>query len=179
MKGKPKKKQPEAINATAIAARAGCSRQLVCRLLKRGFSEEQIIRRISENRAREAARAAVANGNGAAPVSSLPLMPWPAFSISEARKEHLLAELRDLQLMRERGELIPVSYVKQWAATFLTEGRDILMQGPGELQDQLAAESDPLKVSAILRRWVEKILERFHKTGKLWGEGAESKGDVA
>ena len=174
----PKENQPESINASAIAKRAGCSRQLASRLLHRGFSEEEIVRRVVENKAKEAARvASLGGGNGAAPVSSLPPMPWPAFSISEARKEHILAELRDLQLMKERGQLIPVTYVKTWASTFLTEGRSILLQGPGELQDALAQESDPVRVSAILRRWVETAMEKFHRTGKLWGE--EPKGDAA
>jgi hypothetical protein len=182
MERKTKKTQPEAINASAIARRAECSRQLVARLLARGFDERQIVARIAERKAREAERTArnsgaTANGNGAAPVSSLPPMPWPAFSISEARKEHILAELREVQLLKERGQLIPLTYVKAWASTFLTEGRSILLQGPGELQDALAQESDPVRVSAILRRWVETAMEKFHRTGKLWGE--EPKGDAA
>ena len=170
------------MTATGIAKKAGCSRQLVARLLARGLSEAQIVARIEENRNREAARkawrnsGATANG-GAPPVSDLPLMPWPTFSISEARKEFLLAELREVQLMKERGQLIPLTYVKTWVSTFLTEGRSILMQGPSELQDVLAQEGDPVRVSAILRRWVEATMEKFYRTGKLWGE--EPRDDAA
>jgi hypothetical protein len=120
---------------------------------------------------------ATANGTGAAPVSGLPGAAWPVFSVSEAKKEFLLAELREVQLMKERGQLIPLAYVRTWASTFLLEGRDILIQGIGELSDALALEDSPVRCEMILRRWTERTMEKFHRTGKLWGE--EPRGDAA
>ena len=63
--------------------------------------------------------------------------------------------------MERRHELIPISYVRIWASRFLVEGRDLLLGAPGELADILAAESDPLKVSAHLQRWVDRTIQRY------------------
>jgi hypothetical protein len=91
------------------------------------------------------------------------------------RKAKAMAERSELDNMVRRGELIPVSYVRTWASRFLTDGRDTLLAGPSELQDALAAESDPLKVNAIMRSWLERAMAKFHKLDGLWGADAEGK----
>ena len=77
--------------------------------------------------------------------------------------------------MRRRGELMPVSYVRQWASRFLIEGRDELLKGPSELQDALAAEDDPRKVNAILRAWLDRAIAKFEQLKTLWEGNAEEK----
>jgi hypothetical protein len=167
MKGKPKPAKKAGPSETARDA--GCSKSQAHKLLGRGLSKEEIITRTAERKARAEARAGVGNNHvNGAPTNGFPVTPWPTFAQSEARKEHLLAELRDLQLMRERGELIPASYVRIWAGRFLVEAKDILLAGPSELQDVLAAECDPLRINTILRGWVERAFDRFHKCDGIW-----------
>ncbi len=101
-----------------------------------------------------------ANGNGAL-----------SYSGAQAAKENALAELRQLELAQRRRELVPLAYLRAWASRFLTEGRDLLINGLSELQDKLAVESDALKVAAILRFWVDHVMTRFFSLETLWGGG--------
>ena len=157
---------PPGCSPTEVAREAQCSRPLASRLLARGFAKEQIVERVRSRKAREAARAV--SDNSSPPANGFPVTPWPTFSQSEARKEHYLAELRNVQLMKERGALIPVSYVRLWGTRFLVEARDVLLRGPNELADTLAVESDPLKCEVIVRKWVERIMARFDQCERLW-----------
>ena len=88
---------------------------------------------------------------------------------AKLRRALALAERGELDNMLRRGELVPVAYIRTWGSRFLTDARDTLMTGPSELQDTLAAESDPLKVSAILRAWLERVMNKFHQLDRLWG----------
>ena len=42
------------------------------------------------------------------------------YSQALAQKENHLAELKRLEVMQRRGELLPVAYVRQWASRYLT-----------------------------------------------------------
>jgi hypothetical protein len=168
MPRKPKKKGKKTSatpSATAIASRAGCSRQLASRLLARGMNESEIIARVAESKAREADLLELPPVNGHAANAGL------TYSQAQAAKENALAELHQLKVMERRHELVPVAYVKLWAMRFLVEGRDVLLNGPGQLADQLAAESDPPVVEQILRGWVNRTLERYFQLETLWGGG--------
>ncbi len=167
---KPRKAE---LSAQQIANCAGCSLTLVNRKLAQGKTPRQIIAE-AEQQAQQAALKhptvivtdlvnGHANGHAAGALS---------FSQAQCSKENALAELRQLELMERRRELIPVSYVKTWASRFLVEGRDILLNGLGELQDRLASESDPVKIGEILRFWVDQAMARFLQTESLWGGGS-------
>ncbi len=161
------------LTAAQIATLAGVSVQLVARKRAMGKSDRAIIAE-AEQQAQQAALKhptvivtnlvnGHANGHAAGALS---------FSQAQCSKENALAELRQLELMERRRELIPVSYVKTWASRFLVEGRDILLNGLGELQDRLASESDPVKIGEILRFWVDQAMARFLQTESLWGGGS-------
>lgn len=92
---------------------------------------------------------------------------------AKLRRAKAMAERGELENMLRRGELIPVAYVRQWATRYLTDGRDTLLAGPSELQDVLAAETDPQRVNLILRAWLERAMAQFHQLEKLWGAGEE------
>jgi hypothetical protein len=169
---KPRPKSKKEAGPAEVARAAGCSKQLASRLLKRGFAEAQIVERVAERKAREAARAATTNSHRApALVNGLPsvVIPFPSFAESEAKKEHFLAELRGLQVMRERGELVRTCDVRLFCARLLVEARDILEAGPSELADTLAAEADPARCEAIVRAWTDRAVEKFHRL-TLWSE---------
>jgi hypothetical protein len=165
MKGKSKKKQPEAVNATAIAKRAGCSRQLVSRLLARGFDERRIVERIAERKARESARnggATVVNGappSYSGPVNGFPAPHgWPPFAESEAKKEAHLAELRGLEVAKAKGELFPLQPLMAITVGILRFQRDLLWLLPHEAGQELSMRTEP-EVASILHRHLEHM---FH-----------------
>lgn len=168
--GKVKQKAKPKLTVAQIAALAGTSIQLVQRKRALGKSDRAIIAE-AEAQAQAAAQrhpvvnveVAEVNGHGANGA-------W-SYAAAQAAKEGALCELRQLELAQRRGELIPVSYVRVWASRFLTEGRDILLNGLGEMQDRLAAETDALKVAAILRFWVDHVMTRFFSLETLWGGG--------
>jgi hypothetical protein len=167
---KSKQRRKQGVTAAGVARLAGCSHVLAGRLLKRGLTPDEIIERIKENKVREANRAA-SNGSPSPPLD-LPVVPITSngslYAYHQARKEEALADFRRIQVMEKQRELIPVSYVRRWASEFLIQGRQILEWGPSELQDELAMESDPLKVRAILDAWVARVMERFSRLTSLY-----------
>jgi hypothetical protein len=167
---KPRKTKPSAQDVANIA---GVSLTLVNRKLSQGKSARTIIYE-AEQQAQQAAQkhptvlvTDIVNGhaNGHAANGAL------SFSGAQTAKENALASLRQLELAEKRRELIPVSYVRVWASRFLTEGRDILLNGLGELTDKVASETDAAKVAEILRFWLERAMLRFLETETLWGHG--------
>jgi hypothetical protein len=152
MSRKSKKTEQEADSdptATAIATRAGCSRQLVSRLLTRGFSEQQIIDRIAERKRRTEARIAgpPTNGKPNGHDMDFPVIPvaeepsFPPYSQSEAKVEFHLAEKRELEVARLRRELMPL----QPAQSIIRAAAEYLMNRlrslPEEAQDRLGSEN--------------------------------------
>jgi hypothetical protein len=152
-----------------IANIGGVSLTLVHRKLAQGKSAREIIAEAVAHEQQAAAKhpnvAVTGLINGHAGNGAL------SFATAQAAKETALAELRQLELMERRQELIPLVYVRTWASRFLVEGRDVLLNGPGELADRLAVENDPLRVREILQGWVDHIMTRFFELETLWGGG--------
>jgi hypothetical protein len=88
---------------------------------------------------------------------------------AKLRRARALADGQELENAQRRGELIPVAHVRLWATRFLVSARDELLKGPGELQDALAAETDPVRCAGIVRAWTERVLGKFHNLERLWG----------
>jgi hypothetical protein len=171
---KPRKTKP---SAQEIANIAGVSLTLVNRKLAQGKSPRQIISE-AEAQAQQAALKNPVNvtdltgTNGHAGNGAL------TYSAAQASKESWLARLRELDYQERSRELIPITYVRIWASRFLVEGRDILLNAPGELADRLAAESDPRAVEEILRAWTDRIMTHFFELETLWGGGEPLDGKV-
>ena len=172
---KPAKKRanghPEP-TAAEIARMAGVSMSLVYRKLQEGRTPAEIVTAAQQRREQFVLRdlpTTQVNGHAANGVLS--------FAAAQAAKENWLAELRKLEVMRERGELIPTAYVRIWGTRFLMAAKDEMQKAPGELQDVLAAESDPVKCRALLEKWVERVLTKFYELERLWGPPIE--GDAA
>lgn len=165
---------PASPSAEHIASIAGVSIQLVYKKLRQGKTASQIVAEAHQRREQIALRGlptvpVKTNGHAATNVVS--------FAQAQAEKENWLCELRRIEVMKARKELMPVSYVRLWGTRFLIAARDELLRGPGELADELAAERDPRRCEAILRRWVEHVLRKFCETERLWGPPIE--GDAA
>ena len=77
---------------------------------------------------------------------------------SESRKIHYQAELAKLQTLRERGELVPASEVRQEAARLARQVRDLLLMIPNRNAARLATLQDQEEVRSLLQVEIESAL---------------------
>jgi hypothetical protein len=170
-------KKPKAggggLSATEIARLSGLSTSRVYTLLAEGRSCFEILLSAQRRKQQAAAREVpvlpvdvdvIAPANGGIHVNGA----VPSYSESLAKKEAMLAELRNVELMQKRGELMPVSYFRHWGMKFLVEAQDLWEQGPSELADRLASENDPRECEAIVLGFVERVVDRLYKLERLW-----------
>jgi hypothetical protein len=120
--GRPRGK----LSPTALATELGVSRQTVWHALKSGATVSEIRQRAAHWHAIVEARqhpgkrtdkavdaivnGAVDRGNGHAADNS----GIPAYTVSQAKKEAMLASLRELEVESKRGELAPVAKMQGW-----------------------------------------------------------------
>ena len=164
------------VGVSALARETGLSNSTVSAKLKSGQTADEI-------------RAGAARNQGRVPTKRrVPSKPTPseydmsiesrarfeALEDAKLRRARALAERQELENMLRRGELMPVAYARQWGVRFLIDGRDELLKGPSELADSLAAESDPLKVAAMLRAWLDRAIAKFEQLEQLWKGGLEA-----
>jgi hypothetical protein len=154
---RPKAKRIE--TATQIAARAGCSRQLVDRLLRRGHSPDEIVERVRERKADKVPRAAVPSitvpVNGHAATHEL-----VTFAEAQRRKEEALAQLRELEVARKRGDLLPLAPWRAITIHVLKFQNDCLWLWPEDVSRELTMRPQ-CECAEIIRRRIEHL---FHAT---------------
>jgi|SRR5215831_12134359 len=159
------------VGVAALARECGVSEATVSRKMKRGKTADQIRR---EAAARKGLKPPNTNGPGRpAKPSEYDMViearsRYDALEEAKLRRAKALAERQELENMLRRGELMPVSYARLWGVKFLIAARDELLRGPGELGDAVAAESDPIKCTAMLRAWTERALAKFVLLEHLW-----------
>lgn len=83
-------------------------------------------------------------------VDALPDDAIPDLNESRARREHYQAELAKLQVTQQRGELVPVDQVKKEAFALGRSVREALANLADRLSHQLAGETDPARIHAVL-----------------------------
>jgi hypothetical protein len=165
-----KKNKPDANparpSAAIIAKLAGISTSRVNVLRAEGRSDTQIV----VMSVQYAQQQLVLRGLPATPVeiNGHGANGSPSYAASLAERERWSAELKKLQVMERRDELVPISYVKLWGLKFLTEAKDVWMRGPSELCDQLAAEDDPVKCALIMRGFCERVVAKLYECERLW-----------
>lgn len=91
------------------------------------------------------------------------------------RRFRALAIKEELEIQRLRSQLVPTVYVREWATRFLSDSRDVMLKAPPELCDAVAAESEPVRVSEILRAWVERTLAEIFQRDELWAAASKAK----
>ena len=153
------KKPAKKAGPTAVSKAAGCSKSQAHKLLKRGLSKPEIVERTEERRKREAERAARNGGyvNGHDP-TELPTVPIPPFAESEAKKEHHLASIRELQAAKLRGTVLPM---EPWRSVIFASTRFLtnrLRDLPAELADELGAA-----LTKLLRIRIDAIFEESRR----------------
>lgn len=83
-------------------------------------------------------------------LQGLPDDAIPDLNESRARREHYQAELAKLQVTQQRGELVPVDQVKKEAFALGRSVREALANLADRLSHQLAGETDPARIHAVL-----------------------------
>lgn len=179
MKGQPKK-SVVVLGVSALARETGVAKSTISERMRRGQTADEIrayaAMRDGRSPKRASTRGAVSprthessTTNAEYEIVLRGRAKLEAIDDAKLRRAQALAERSELDNMLRRGELVPVSYIRTWGSRFLTDARDTLMTGPSELQDMLAAEGDPLKVSEILRGWLERTMTKLHQLDRLWG----------
>jgi len=85
------------------------------------------------------------------------------FQAAQAAKEEHLAELRRLQVERERGQLVPrQAIITTWQGVF-TVVRNRLLAMPAKIAGE-AAHQDAATVAAIVKREVHQALRELANT---------------
>ena len=153
MRGQPKKGLVQ-LGVNALAREVGLPKQTVSELMRRGRGPDEIRLYASMREGRSAQKAYAA-------VTSLRNVPksttagdeyecvlrgrerLEAIDDAKLRRAKALAEHQEQENARKRGQLVPISYIHKWGTRFLVDARDELLRGPSDLQDALAAESDP------------------------------------
>lgn len=188
---KPVTKHVVNMGVSALAREVGLTPAAISQKMKAGQTADQIRRDMAQRQGTapkvQPSRAKVKGnsiGPGRPPIASeydlvvKGRQRMDALDEMKFRRAKALAEHQEIDNMMKRGELLPVSYVRQWASRFLTDGRDEILKMPGELADPLAAETDPQKVAAALRAWAERVMAKFQQLEQLWG-GDAAEGKVA
>ena len=161
-KGKPSA-DPARPSAAQIARLAGISISRVNALRQQGRTDGEIVAAAQQRREQMVLRdfpTVPVNGHAADGAVS--------YAASLAEKEKWTAELRKIEVMRQRRELMPVVYFRYWATKFLAEAKDLWLRGPSELRDQLASETDPICCEALVRGFVEQVVGRLYQCERLW-----------
>jgi len=84
------------------------------------------------------------------------------FNDANLRKEVALANLRELEEAKVRGELIPAMYVVNWMASATMRCRDIFM-GLRDLADRIRQEADPIAAQMMVDQEVQRGLEELER----------------
>jgi hypothetical protein len=161
------------VGVSALARETGFSAGAVSVKLRQGFTPDDIRRQAAQRQGRVHQSQSTGMGTEPRTKAEYELLIESRSrgeQIEEAklRRAKALAEKQELDNMLRRGELLPIPYVRLWATRFLIDGRDEMLKGPSEYADALAAETDPVKVNAIMRAWIDRVMAKFEQLKQLW-----------
>lgn len=163
-----------------LAAELGISPAMVSRLARRGMPTDSVQRaqkwrrshlspaRVKGNRADTVAPSrALAPADGAAvsqpelePAAAVP-SPDTGYSVDRARREKYEADMAEIKLREQQGDLVRKADVRAAMAERLGDVRTNLLQIPARLAPLLALESDQAKVYAMLDGELRSVLVRL------------------
>ena len=80
------------------------------------------------------------------------------FVAAQLRKEIATADLNELKVAKGRGEVVDIAEINAYVSGMIIRSRDILLRIGPELRDRLAAESDPIRIQALIDGEVYRAL---------------------
>lgn len=87
--------------------------------------------------------------------------PTPPLAVSEARKTHYLALLRELEYETKRGKLLSDTDVDQLLGTIVDAQRTAFLHFATKAAEALVGETDRRRVVAILTEMTHEILQQL------------------
>lgn len=93
-----------------------------------------------------------------------------SWAAARARREVAQAELAELELQKQLGEVVAIEPVLDALTDANIKARTSLLQIPDRLSGQLAAESDAAKVHDLLRAEIENVVREIENGVRQLGE---------
>jgi len=161
----------ELVTQAELARRLDVSRQYVNRLVRMGKLELEgkkldVAKSIAvmeqlRDPARKRKSDDQADPDQAAPQSGPEAKRQPTFAEAKTMKEVYLARMARLKYEEEAGKLVPKADVESRAADIGMVVKQNLLSIPSRMMDELAIESDPREINAILERELRQVLEQL------------------
>lgn len=82
-------------------------------------------------------------------------------------KENAIAEIRRMEMLQMKGELVSVSRVKAQAFELARKTRDAILNIPSRISDQLTVETDRFKIEQILTTELTIALSELAREVKI------------
>jgi transcriptional regulator with XRE-family HTH domain len=163
--------EPELISQAELARRLGVSRQYVNRLVRSGKLELEgkkidaakavaALRQVRDP-ARKYKTDEPADLDQPAPQPEPAAKRQPTFAEAKTMKEVYLARMARLKYEEEAGKLVPKADVEARAADIGMVVKQNILSIPSRLMDQLADETDPREINAILEAELRRALEQL------------------
>lgn len=167
---------PELISKAEYARRRGCDPAAVTRAVQKGWITEidgkidpvvADVQWAANARSRADSRPATAIGAqlaGIAPPAAAPDKPASgesAYFVSRARREEAEAQLAELRLQEQQGQLVRADAVRSETARLAAALRESLLQLPARLSPVLAAETDAAKLHDLLQLELHQVLAQL------------------
>lgn len=159
------------ITKAAYALHRKCSKSSISKALKEGRITETEDGRIDPVAAdaqwaantRGRAGGEAAPTQAAAPAADYDLAGPAEYKVSRARREAAEAELAELELGREKMELLPVAVVRATWARVVSGAQQSLMQMAPRMAPVLASMTDPALIQAAIDEEVDRVLVDIFK----------------
>ena len=163
--------EPELVSQAELARRLGVSRQYVNRLVRSGKLELEgkkidvakavaALRQVRDP-ARKYKTDEPADLDQFPQEDSSEAGPQLTFAEAKTMKEVYLARMARLKYEEEAGKLVPKADVEARAADIGMVVKQNLLSIPSRLMDQLADETDPREINAILEAELRRVLEQL------------------
>jgi transcriptional regulator with XRE-family HTH domain len=157
--------EPELISQAELARRLGVSRQYVNKLVRGGTlpltgkkldaaSSIAILEQMA-NPGRPTKATMPSLGTSSQPNKG------PTLAEAKTMKEVYLARMARLKYEEEAGKLVPKADVESRAADIGRVVKQNILSIPSRLMDQLADETDPREINAILEAELRRVLEQL------------------
>ncbi len=167
--------EPQRLKQAALARTLGVSRQAIGELIKRqiipiapdGLVDVEMARMAIASRVRPSGKTAAASGTATTPPTQTTPAALPtadavmSYHVAKTLREAAEAKIAQLKLAEIQGHLVRADDVRASLARRFAVYREGLLQIPGRLSAQLAAETDQAKVHALIDQELRAVMAQL------------------
>ena len=150
------------VGVSKLAREADLSQGYTSRLLKQDRSPQQIIEHQRQRKGTRAKQQHIVATNGQSDCLE-------TYASAQTRKEIAMANLRELEVLERRGELVPIAQVSVWLGGCVNKARDVWV-GLRDLADRIRQEPDVVSAQQLIDAEIRRGLEELEKFGELLAE---------